>query len=121
MDDFDLRTSNGTRMAGIVHLDGRAIALRHDLSKAQLRNHLPLVYLDVYENGKKLRPDVALGADGSVILRDDKSAIRIRLSEKEFANPGHPKIRVTIHDAALGVVGDQSRTPSWKVRLSLAP
>src|SRR5690349_17867117 len=92
MGDFDLRNSNGTRMAGIVALEDRAIGLRHNLSKAQLRHHLPLLYLDVYENGRKLKPDAALGADGSVIFRNDKRAIRIRLSEKEFANPGQPPL-----------------------------
>jgi hypothetical protein len=122
MGDFDLRNSNGTRMAGIVEVDGRAIGLRHALSKAQLRHHLPLLYLDVYENGRKLKPDVALGADGSVIFRNDKRAIRIRLSEKEFANPGRPTIRLTIHDVAQGTLGDQPRAPTmWKVRLSLVP
>jgi hypothetical protein len=103
-------------------LEDRAIGLRHNLSKAQLRHHLPLLYLDVYENGRKLKPDAALGADGSVIFRNDKRAIRIRLSEKEFANPGQPPIRLTIHDVAQGTLGDQARTPSlWKVRLSLVP
>ena len=122
MGDFDLRNSNGTRMAGIVEVDGRAIGLRHDLSKAQVRHHLPLIYLDVYENGRKLKADVVLGADDSVIFRNDKRAIRIRLPEKEFANPGQPPIRLTIHDLAEGALGDQARTPSlWKVRLSLVP
>jgi hypothetical protein len=58
---------------------------------------------------------------GDFDLRNSNGT-RIRLPEKEFANPGQPPIRLTIHDVAEGTLGDQARTPSlWKVRLSLVP